>query len=61
MDCNCMTFAVVVNQLTLDQTLKNLTCDDLEIPLVVIRLGLEKDWVGVPVGLVWGNGAVRVV
>ena len=49
-DCKC-TEAVVagwctVNQLRLDQTIRNLTCGDLEIPLVMIRLeviGLKKN------------------
>ena len=29
-----------VKQLRLDQTIRNLTCGDLEIPFVVIRLGV---------------------
>ena len=35
-----------MNQLRLDQTIRNLTCGDLEIPLVMIRLeviGLKKN------------------
>ena len=31
-----------VKQLRLDQTLKNITCSDLEISVVVIRLGVTE-------------------
>ena len=57
-----MESVVAVEQLRLDQTIKNLTCGDLEIPLAVIRLGVtesKKDWVGVPPGLVWMKGEER--
>ena len=30
-----------VSQLRLDQSIRNLTCGDLEIPVVVIRLGVN--------------------
>ena len=31
-----------MKQLWLDQAIRNLTCDDLEIPLVVIGLGITE-------------------
>ena len=54
----------IMKWLRLDQTIRNLICSDLEILLVVIRLGvneLKKKQVCVPPGLVWGKGGGWVV
>ena len=55
-DCKCMEFVAAAKQLRLDQAIKNLTCGDS-----TGRNRIEKDWVGVPPGLVWGNRGGRVV
>ena len=39
---NCGCRLVYRKQLRLDQTIRNLTCGDLEISLVVIRLGVSR-------------------
>ena len=47
-----------MKSLKLDQTLRNLTCYDLKIFLVVILTvsnWVEKGWVGVSPGLAWGK------
>ena len=45
-DCRCMEFVVAgwctAKELRLDQTIRELTCDDLEITLVVIQLGVKS-------------------
>ena len=40
----------------LNQTIRNLTCGDLEISIVTGRNRIEKDLVHVPPKLDWGNG-----
>ena len=43
----------------LDQTIRSLTCGDLEIPYV--SNGIEKVQIGVPPGLIWGKRGGEVV
>ena len=46
-------------QLRLDQTIRSLTCGDLEIPYA--SNGIEKVQIGVPPGLIWGKRGGEVV